>query len=392
MRQSRRDFIRTGAAFSLGAGLGRRSASAVGKKYRACIIGDSKQGGYGHELHLAWSARDDVEVVALADPDEEGRRQHVCEVGVERAYADYREMLEKERPDLVSVGPRWTIHHRDYLLACAEVGAQGYLEKPIATSLAEADEMVAAIEKKNLKWAIAHQVRTFGIIHYLKKAVFEGNLIGDVLELRGRGKEDRRAGGEDLIVLGTHIFDLMIFFMGKPKWCVADITTEGRPSTPGDVHEATEPLGPVVGERIAAMFGFEGGVPGYFNTMRNQSGGGGRYGLDLYGSRGVVKIRMGFPPNVLWSDDPTWMPKQGDACLKPLPGDPASEGAPPEGKRNAAAIDDLMAAIEEDRLPQLSLQSGRDAYEMIQAVFASHVHGGRVTLPLGLREHPLVRQ
>ena len=70
------------------------------------------------------------------------RAKHAKEAGVERTYADYREMLEKERPDLVAVGPRHTVKHRDYLLACAEVGAHGFIEKPFCDDLAKGDEMV----------------------------------------------------------------------------------------------------------------------------------------------------------------------------------------------------------------------------------------------------------
>ena len=388
MKTSRRKFTAAAAAIPLAASLSRTARAGGGKEYRACIIGDSKQGGYGHEIDLAWSIRDDVEVVAVADPDPEGREKHKALVGAKNAYADYREMLDREKPELVSIGPRWTIHHRDYLLACAKAGAHGYLEKPIATDLAEADEMVEAIESKNLKWAMAHQVRMFEEIQYLKKVLVEDGLIGEILELRGRGKEDHRAGGEDLIVLGTHIFDLMVFFMGKPKWCVSDITVDGVPATPADVHEAIEPLGPIVGNRIQAMYGFENAVTGYFSTMKNQHGGGGRYGLDIYGSRGIVQIRMGFPPRILWLNSPNWMVGESDARWAPLADAPVS-AIPPHGSRNASVINDLMDAIKDDRPPQMSLQSGRDAYEMIQAAFASHTQGERVRIPLEQRAHPL---
>ena len=52
-------------------------------------------------------------------------------------YRDYREMLEKEKPDLVAIGPRNTVRHKEYILACAAAGAHGYLEKPVAVDCAE---------------------------------------------------------------------------------------------------------------------------------------------------------------------------------------------------------------------------------------------------------------
>ncbi|HEO71781.1 MAG TPA: Gfo/Idh/MocA family oxidoreductase, partial [Candidatus Hydrogenedentes bacterium] len=229
MHLNRRQFIATSSAMTASALAGTESR----KKYKACIIGDSKLGGYGHCIQYAFALRDDVATVALADPDEGGRAQRAKEVGVERTYADYREMLDKERPDLVAVGPRCTVKHREYLLACAEVGAHGFIEKPFCDDLASGDEMIAAIEAKNLKWAIAFNFRSMAFVQHAKKLVCEEGLIGTVLEARARGKEDHRAGGEDLIVLGTHVLDLMRFFMGgSPTWCTADVTVDGRAAMP----------------------------------------------------------------------------------------------------------------------------------------------------------------
>ena len=51
--------------------------------------------------------------------------------------------------------------------------------------------------------------------------------IGQLMELRGRGKEDRRGGGEDLWVLGTHVMDLIRTFGGQPGWCYASVQQDG---------------------------------------------------------------------------------------------------------------------------------------------------------------------
>ncbi|NLY00934.1 MAG: Gfo/Idh/MocA family oxidoreductase [Rhodopirellula sp.] len=393
MLLNRREFIAASSAMVATAGV--TVGAESGKKYKACIIGDSKLGRYGHSIQHAFALRDDVATVALADPDEAGRAQCAKEVGVERTYADYREMLEKERPDLVAVGPRCTVNHRDYLLACAEVGAHGFIEKPLCDDLASGDEMIAAIEAKNLKWSIAHNFRGMPLVQHAKKLVCEQGLIGTVLEVRGRGKEDHRAGGEDLIVLGTHVLDLMRFFMGgSPAWCIADVTVDGRAATPADVRAATEPLGPIVGNRLHAMYGFQNGSVGYFDSMKNPDGNGGRFGIDIYGSRGVVSIRVPRGDNtvsVRWFDDSTWAPGGEDAGWKPLPEAPVVEVKDLHRERNRIITDDLIAAIEEDRRPAFSMHDGLASWEMIQAVFDSCVQGGRVAIPLTGRSHPLKR-
>ncbi|MBN2312129.1 MAG: Gfo/Idh/MocA family oxidoreductase [Candidatus Hydrogenedentes bacterium] len=391
MGLGRREFLVSGSlmAASLAA---RRAGAAGGAKYKACIIGDSKEGGYGHAIQFAFSLRDDVAVVAVADPDEAGRAKCAAETGAERTYADYAVMLEKEQPDLVAVGPRWSARHKDYLLACAAVGAHGFIEKPLCVDLEEADAMVAAIEAKNLKWAIAFNVRAMPIVQHAQRLIARDGLIGTLLEARARGKEDARAGGEDLIVLGTHVLDLMRFFLdGEPASCCADITAGGRPAVPADVREPSERLGPVVGDRIHAMYGFPHGMAGYFDSMKNLDGNGGRFGIDLYGSRGVVSIRIGAAAAVYWLDEPTWAPGGRESAWRPLPDAPTAALSDPVKERNKAITDDLIAAVEEERTPAISLQDGRAAVEMIQAANEAYITGGRVSMPLTERSHPLRR-
>ena len=392
MLMSRRLFLgaAAGSAASLGAG------AQEGRKLRACVIGDTQHGGYGHSLHLVWGYRDDIEVVALADPDEAGRAKNAAQAKAMRQYADWREMLETEKPDLVAAGPRWTTRHREYVLAAAEIGVHGLLEKPLATDLAEADEMVEAVEKKRLAWGIAFNFRVTPVVEHVRRMVMEEGLIGDVLELRGRGKEDHRAGGEDLLVLGVHIFDAMRYFLGDAAWCTADITVDGRPAAPGDVKEATEPVGPIVGDRINAMFGFGKGITGYFATTRNPDGNGGRWGLDIHGSKGVVTLRMNGAVVAGLLDSPAWAPKgvaPKGAPLEwePVPGCPEDTLTPKPEMRYSPIIDDVLVAVREGRRPSVSLHDGRQAQEMVQAVYESYVQDRRVALPLAERAHPLKR-
>ena len=164
---TRRSFMEM-SAFTLTASMATAQVPAQAPKLRVAIIGDTKQGGYGHDLHKIWAPHPEVEVVAVADPDEAGRKQHAEAAKAQRSYADYREMLDKEKPNLVTIGPRWTLHHREYLLAAATYGAHGIMEKPIAVDLAEADEMIQAIETKSLKWSIGFNYRAHPLFGHAK--------------------------------------------------------------------------------------------------------------------------------------------------------------------------------------------------------------------------------
>src|SRR4051794_37794597 len=108
----------------------------MAKTYRVAVIGRTGKGNYGHGLDVVWKALDNVEIVAVADEDEKGRAAAAARLKAKNAYADYKEMLARERPQIVSVATRWLDTHRDMVVACAEAGASIFLEKPMCRTLA----------------------------------------------------------------------------------------------------------------------------------------------------------------------------------------------------------------------------------------------------------------
>ncbi len=370
-------------------------ARGQSKKYRVAVIGRTGRGDYGHGLDEVWKEIDQVTIVAVADEDAEGRTKTANKLGVKKTYADYREMLQKERPQIVSVAPRWIDCHRDMVLACAEVGAHVFLEKPMCRSLKEADEMVAAFEKKNLKLVIAHQRRYSPTTQRIVDAVGEGR-IGDLLELRARGKEDKRGAGFDLICLGTHTMDLMRLIAGDPKWCFAEVRAKGKPITKDDVHEGREGYGPIAGDEINAMYRFDGLAMGYFSSHRARHGAGDRWGIWLQGSKGIISIGQGGDePRTSWFiDDPTWQPGRSKATWQQITS--AGIGKPEvikdvenNHRGNEMIARDLIKAIETNVQPKGNIYDARGALEMIQAVHESNRLKKAVIFPLTNREHPL---
>ena len=363
-------------------------------KYRVAIIGHTKQGDYGHGIDTVWSHfKDACEVVAVADPDETGRADAAKRTGAAKAYADYRQMLDEARPQIVAIGPRWLGQHREMALAAAERGCHIYMEKPMCRTLAEADEMVAACEKHKVKLALAHQTRYSPRLQAVHDLVAAGHL-GTVLELRGRGKEDQRGGGEDLWVLGSHILNLMYHFGGEPKWCFGRALQGGKPVTKEHVREGAEQIGPLAGDSITAVYGLASGATGYFSSRRAMGGGKGRFALQIFGSAGVVEILTGHLPSVQFLPDPAWSPGRSGAKWLPVTSagidkpEPLGDGGLDGG--NVQAVKDLLAAIEvQDRDPECSVYEGRLTIEMISAVFESHRVGSPVTLPLKTRVNPL---
>lgn len=390
---SRRELLR-GAAVGLTVLSVGRSTGSSGQPspYRVAVIGRTGRGNYGHGLDIVWSDISEAKVVAVADEDPKGRAAAAQRVNAPKAYADYRQMLEKERPQIVSVAPRWLDCHHDMVLACAEYGCHVLLEKPMCQSLAQADEMIAALEKRNLKLAIAHQTRYSPALAHAKKAIGEG-LLGDILELRGRGKEDRRGGGEDLMVLGTHVMDLMRFFAGDPQWCFAGVRCDRRSVTKDDVREGAEGIGPLAGDEIHAMYRFDDTTMGYFSTHRAKHGAAKRFGLQIYGTKGILTTTTGAVPDVWFVEDPAWQPGRSKAQWRQISsagiGKPEPLSDRNHGLGNRLVALDLIRAIETDTQPKGSMCDGRAALEMILAVYESHRLSASVELPLQNRKHPL---
>jgi len=120
-------------------------------RYRAAIIGHTGRGDYGHGLDLIFDDHPKIELLALADPDEAGGKKAASKAKAPRDYADYHTLLEREKPHLVCVAPRWTDLHFAMIRAALESGAHVLSEKPFTQTLTEADELLKLAGKHGLK-------------------------------------------------------------------------------------------------------------------------------------------------------------------------------------------------------------------------------------------------
>ena len=206
----RRQFLR--ASTAMGAALAAtgqsrqstaRGAAILAKRYRVGVIGRTGRGGYGHNTDGAWLDIPNCRIVGVADDDPAGLAAAAKRLNGARAFTDYRELLDKAKPDIVCIGSRWVDQHRDMAVAAAQRGMHIYIEKPFCRTLAEADEIVAVCEKTGAKLAMALPTRYSPKLETVKRPIAEG-AIGRVLEYRGRGKEDRRFQPENRPSDGSH--------------------------------------------------------------------------------------------------------------------------------------------------------------------------------------------
>lgn len=362
--------------------------------YRAVIIGHTGEGDYGHGLDIVYDDVPEVEVVAVADPDAEGLATARERIGAANAYADYREMLEREEFDLVNVCPRVVTPHAAMVIAAAEAGARGiFCEKPLAASLGEADAMMAACAARNVKVAVAHR-RANPYEQYGKKLVDEG-AIGQLQVLRARGKWDRRHGAEDLAVLGPHMMDSLRYFAGADvAWAHAHVSQDGREVVLDDVREGNEGIGLIAGSSIAAYYAFTNGVTAHFESQpgHTEAKVNSRwFGFDAHGTEGIISLRNSPNGEMYIYRNGMFIPDGKVEWERVLLDD--WEAIAPHDRThhsNISIVRELMHAIEEDR-DVVEASSGRDALaalEMIMAVHESQRIKGRVEFPLANRENP----
>ena len=280
-------------------------------------------------------------------------------------------------------------------LAAIESGVKGlYVEKPFCRTPAEADSLIAACNEHGAKLAVAHRNRYHPALAQIDKLIESGE-VGKLLEIRGRGKGDRRGGGEDLWVLGSHVLNLIHYFAGEPTSCSAAMSLNGKPVSARDVKPGAEGLGPLAANEIHARYETEKGVVAYYDSIANDDTGGNAYCLQLIGSKGIVTLHIDRDPAAHFTPGNPFHPTSTPCPWIPIT--TAGAGMPESQPEKVAqvhnhvlAVRDLMEAVDGDREPLCGVRDGALTVEMICAVFESHRQGGKsVQFPLQERGNAL---
>jgi predicted dehydrogenase len=173
-------------------------------------------GAMGRHHARVYSELDETELVAVADVDPVrvetmARRYRV------RTYTDYREMLARERLDLVSVAVPTQLH----LAVALDVIAAGVhllVEKPIAPTLEDGQAIVEAAARRGVKFSVGHVERFNPAVIELRRRLERGEL-GRVFTIHARRMGPFPARVRDVgvvIDLATHDLDVMCWLVGRP--------------------------------------------------------------------------------------------------------------------------------------------------------------------------------
>ena len=274
-------------------------------------------------------------------------------------HQDYREMLARENLDIVSV-VTGDDRHADITVAAAEAGARAiFCEKPLATNLADADRMIAAVEKHGVFLSVDHS-RRWQPQWFEARAAIRNGAIGPVRTVVGN------IGGPRAMLFrnGTHMTDAICFFAdGEPAWLTArydDRFADYGPRYAGDGgHDPSTDPG------VCAFYLFSNGVRAFYSGSQGVATG---FEIEVLGETG--RIRLG---NAV------------AATIETADGVQALESATAAVSGSAAAIEELIALVEgRGTLPQISgPYDGRRVTAILVAAVQSAAQGGApVTFPV----------
>lgn len=206
------------------------------------------------DLHqLGYRGRKDAKIVAVCDTNKSAAKKKAKEWGVEKIYTDYRQVLEDKEVDLVEL---LTPHHLHcpMTVAAAQAGKHISVQKPMALSATEADEMIAAADKAGV------MLRVYENFVYYAPAVrarqlIEAGEIGDIRAIRlhvstgtadtswdvplsawlWRFNEKQCGGGPLVFDHGYHLFSVAYFLGGPVERVYAWIDETPLPQAAGMV-------------------------------------------------------------------------------------------------------------------------------------------------------------
>jgi predicted dehydrogenase len=336
---------------------------------RAAIIGTSRVGSFFDDLLAAtpelipsshagcYAAHPRTQLVAGCDLIPERLAAFGDKWGVKALYSDFREMLAKERPDVVSVCTSWSHTHDEIVPEVVRAGVRAlWAEKPLATSMAKANEIIQAVEANGVKLQGTCPRRWLPRYQAIRSLIERGE-IGEVLSVTV-------IGAEGLLHHGTHDFDAMAYFAGDPEPAFAVGHIE-----PEHLNPAGRPVQDARGNGYivhtnGVRFSVEGlsenpvsflisGTKGRISTINDCRDG----SVDLWRRPADTATK--------------WLERE-------LQVSPATVKSPP-----LQQLEDLIDALDDDREPICGVYRSARQMEYGLALHSSHRRGGaRVAFPL----------
>jgi UDP-N-acetyl-2-amino-2-deoxyglucuronate dehydrogenase len=325
------------------------------------IVGTGMIGKY-HAQAIRETAGAELTAVCRANPGQS--EAAAAEYGVPCAES-YEALLARSDVDAVCIATPSGLH-ASQVIAAARAGKHVLVEKPMALTLADADAMIEACRKADVRLGVALQRRTDPTFRAVRAAIEAGELGSLVLGtttvpyVRPQSYYDSAAwrgtwaldGGGALMNQGIHLADLLLWFMGDVK----DV----------DARAATLAHQIEVEDCVTARLAFTSGALGTL-VATTAAAPGFPHRVEIYGTRGGLQIE---------GEDVVRWDGETPARITPRGAAPAAAGAgaAPTGIKHEGhmrLVTDLVAAIHERRAPLVSGEEGRRSLSLVLAVYES---------------------
>lgn len=337
--------------------------------YRAALIGCSRMGAFidnevtGHPAHplpyshaAGYEAVKRTKLIACSDLRPEVMAQVGLRYGIAREsqYLDYKEMIRREKPDIVSIATQ-PEGRADIVRFAAEQGVKAiYCEKAMAASMAESEAIVAAIEQHGVAFNLSTQ-RRWSEGYVIFRRFIESQELGVLKSLVSYSTGT-------LFNTGSHCFDLLNYLNGDTpvQWVQASLTT---PDSYFNGEVVTEdPIG-------HGIIQYANGVTAYaLNTIRTAE-------FEAVFENGILASTNN---GVDWHLRRRASPHVNGRALvsEPFPAFEFRSGT-------QGIIEDLVHALDTGSATRGNVRAARSSTEIIFAFMESHRRGGsRVEIPL----------
>ena len=339
----------------------------MAEKLRVGVIGCGEV-SRNHISGYLNSAR--YEVIALVDLSEQamkGLDEHFSENNDYKPehFTDARTMLEKSKPDVVSVGV-WDKDHASMTIAAAVTGAKAVLcEKPMADSVGAAADMLRVCQRKGVRLAIGHQRRFLPAWTLTKQMIADGE-IGDVRLIVSFARDG-------LPNYASHQADMFRYLLSdvECRWVM------------GNVERETDQWARAVRieDKALAVFGFENGAQAMILSGLTPEHG---FGARIYGSDGMIEMTVS-DVKVMNGKTGSWRQHRPDGNFVKYV-DVKSELLEAGVAQAHELADWVSGAISDHRG---NGTNGYKAFEMVHAVYESARTHSQVYLPLKTMVSPL---
>lgn len=332
--------------------------------------------------HIKAAVNSGLDIVAICDLLPEAMENLLLKHGLEKdktiaRYNDYKNMItEKPDIDIIAIATDSGVH-AEIAFFCINKGFNVIIEKPMAMSIDDADKIVRLSEEKGVVVSVCHQNRFNVAIQEMRKALEEGRFgklsHGSINVRWNRGKQyySQASWRGKWASDGGCLFNQCIHGIDLMRWMMGDEVEEVYGTIRQQFHNylECEDIGmAIVKFKNGAVGTIEGTVNVFPKNLEET--------LYLFGEKGTVKIGGTSTNNIdVWNfADET----DNDSKNKEL----HEETSNVYGNGHTSLYADVVNAITNHRKPYIDAVAGRNAVEMVLAIYQSSISDSPVKLPL----------